>query len=61
MDYSALLNALLTEENVKEISKETKTTPDEVNRVVKAAIPLFEENGAQAAETLAPDARALLR
>ncbi|MBQ6293554.1 MAG: DUF937 domain-containing protein [Lachnospiraceae bacterium] len=51
MDYSALLNALLTEENVKEISKETKTTPDEVNRVVKAAIPLFEENGAQAAET----------
>lgn len=51
MDYSALLNALLTEDNVKEISKETKTTPDEVNRVVKAAIPLFEENGAQAAET----------
>ena len=50
MDYSALLNALLTEENVNEISRETKTTPDEVSRVVKAAIPLFEENGAQAAE-----------
>ena len=51
MDYSAMLNELLTEENLKEISKETKTTPDEVSRVVNAAIPLFEENGAQAAET----------
>ena len=51
MDYSALLNTLLSEENLAEISKETKTTPDEVSRVVNAAIPLFEENGAQAAET----------
>ena len=51
MDYSALLNALLTEENVKEISKESHTTPAEVKKVVNAAIPLFEENGAQAAET----------
>ena len=50
MDYSALLNALLTDENVKEISKESNTTPAEVKKVVNAAIPLFEENGAQAAE-----------
>ena len=51
MDYSALLNTLLTDENVAEISRETKTSPDEVKRVVNAAVPLFEENGAQAAET----------
>ena len=51
MDYSALLNALLTDENVKEISKESNTTPAEVKKVVNAAIPLFEANGAQAAET----------
>ena len=51
MDYSALLNALLTDDNVKEISKESHTTPAEVKKVVNAAIPLFEENGAQAAET----------
>ena len=51
MDYSALLNTLLTEENLQEISRETKTSPDEVKRVVNAAVPLFEENGAQAAET----------
>ena len=51
MDYSALLNALLTDDNVKEISKESNTTPAEVKKVVNAAIPLFEENGAQAAET----------
>ena len=51
MDYSALMNTLLTDENLQEISRETKTTPDEVKRVVNAAVPLFEENGAQAAET----------
>ena len=51
MDYSALLSTLLTDENVAEISRETKTSPDEVKRVVNAAVPLFEENGAQAAET----------
>ena len=51
MDYSALMNTLLTDENLREISRETKTTPDEVKRVVNAAVPLFEENGAQAAET----------
>lgn len=51
MDYSSLLNALLTEENVNEISKETGTTPDEVSRVVNAAVPLFMENGAQADES----------
>mgnify|MGYP002626783888 CR=1 FL=1 len=50
MDYTAMLKKLLTAENVSEISKQSNTTADEVSRVINAAIPLFEENGAQAAE-----------
>ena len=50
MDYSALLNELLTDKNVTEISKESGASADEVSRVVNAAVPLFEEYGAQAEE-----------
>ena len=50
MDYSALLNTLLSKENVKEISKETGASADEVSRVVKSAVPFFMEHGAQANE-----------
>ena len=50
MDYSALLNELLTDKNVAEISKESGASADEVSRVVNAAVPLFEEYGAQAEE-----------
>ncbi len=50
MDYSALLNTLLSNENVKEISKETGASADEVSRVVKSAVPFFMEHGAQANE-----------
>ncbi len=50
MDYSSLLSLLQTKESLSEIGKASGTTPDEVGRVLKAAIPLFMENGAKANE-----------